>query len=65
MLKINSVCHYIFHRFIFKKAHLSHDDFRIFDGSSGHVVAVMHHFGKNPYDAFDPLDLSNYGDSRV
>lgn len=45
-------------RFLFKKAHLSRDDFRVFDYASGHPVAVMHHFGKNPYAALDPLELS-------
>jgi hypothetical protein len=29
---------------------------RVFD-QSGHPVAVMHHFGKNPYAAMDPLQL--------
>lgn len=46
-------------RFIFKKAHMSHDDFRIYDGTSGRVVAVMHHFGKNPYGSLDPLGQSH------
>jgi hypothetical protein len=50
-------------RFVFKKAHLSHEDFRVFDHSSGHPVAVMHHFGKNPYGALDPLELSNISDA--
>lgn len=36
-------------RFVFKKAHLSREDFRVFDYDSGHPVAVMHHFNKNPY----------------
>ncbi|KIZ03225.1 hypothetical protein MNEG_4734 [Monoraphidium neglectum] len=39
-------------------AHVSRDDFRIFD-SCGRVVAVLWHHGKNPYDAFDPLQTSN------
>lgn len=36
-------------RFVFKKAHMSREDYRVFN-ASGHVVAVLHHFGKNPYD---------------
>lgn len=31
---------------------------RVFEYSTGHPVAVMHHFGKNPYGALDPLELS-------
>lgn len=46
-------------RYVLKKAHLSADDFRIFDYESGHLVMVSHHPGKNPYDALDPLDLTN------
>lgn len=45
-------------RFILKKAHLARDDVRIFD-TEGHLVANSHHPGKNPYDALDPLGLSN------
>lgn len=41
-------------RFLLKKAHLSADDFRIFD-SSGRLVAVSHHLGKNPYGELDVL----------
>lgn len=51
-------------RFVFKKAHLSRDDFRIFDGSSGRPVAVLHHFGKNPYEKLDPLSLGNFSDAH-
>jgi hypothetical protein len=47
---------------VFKKAHLSGDDFRVFDGSSGRPVAVLHHFGKNPYEKLDPLSLGNFSD---
>lgn len=46
-------------RFIMKKAHMSREDIRIFDSESGRVVLVSHHPGKNPYDSFDPLGLSN------
>eukprot|EP00171_Calliarthron_tuberculosum_P008167 IDg8167t1 len=45
-------------RFVLKKAHLARDDVRIFD-TEGHLVANSHHPGKNPYDALDPLGLSN------
>ncbi|KAL2644511.1 hypothetical protein R1flu_012098 [Riccia fluitans] len=44
--------------FVFKKAHFSFDDNRIFD-ESGELVLVTHHPGKNPYDALDPLGLAN------
>lgn len=33
-------------RFLFKKAHMSREDFRVFDYNTGTPVAVMHHFGK-------------------
>jgi hypothetical protein len=49
---------------VFKKAHLSRDDFRVFDGSSGRPVAVLHHFGKNPYENLDPLSLGNFTDAH-
>lgn len=39
---------------MFKKAHMSHEDFHVFDYSTGHPVAVMHHYDKNPYAALDP-----------
>ncbi|EFN58545.1 expressed protein [Chlorella variabilis] len=45
-------------QFVFKKAHLSGDDFRIFN-KEGHLVCVSHHEGKNPYESLDPLGLSN------
>lgn len=51
------------HRFVFKKAHMSRDDFRIFDAESGRVVAAMYHFGKNPYGSLDPLSLGNFTDA--
>lgn len=44
-------------RFIFKKAHLSADDNRIFD-AAGRLVLCSHHYGKNPYGSLDPLGLS-------
>lgn len=46
-------------RFVLKSAHLSVEDVRIFDGDSGQLVYVSHHPGKNPYDALDPLGLTN------
>eukprot|EP00127_Corallochytrium_limacisporum_P001720 Clim_evm57s77 gene=Clim_evmTU57s77 len=45
-------------RFIFKKAHLSRDDYRIFD-SKGQLVLVSHHEGKNPYDSLDPYNVGS------
>lgn len=49
-------------RFIFKKAHLSADDNRIFNAENGQLVCVSHHYGKNPYDALDPLGISHQND---
>lgn len=46
-------------RYVLKKAHFSTDDNRIFDYETGHLVVVSHHPGKNPFDAVDPLDLTN------
>lgn len=46
-------------RFIFKKAHLSREDFRIFDAQTKRLVAVSHHWGKNPYESLDPLGIGN------
>jgi hypothetical protein len=46
-------------RFIFKKAHLSQEDFRIFDYHSKCLVAVSHHWGKNPYESLDPLGIGH------
>ncbi|KAG0628621.1 hypothetical protein M758_1G040300 [Ceratodon purpureus] len=43
-------------RFVWKKAHLSVDDNRIFD-TEGRLMCVSHHYGKNPYDSLDPLDV--------
>lgn len=43
-------------RFILKKAHLSAEDLRVFN-EQGQLVAVSHHFGKNPYASLDPLGL--------
>jgi hypothetical protein len=43
-------------RFIWKKAHLSEDDNRIFD-VEGRLMAVSHHYGKNPYESLDPLNV--------
>lgn len=50
-------------RLVFKGAHMSKEDFRIFN-SQGHVVAAMWHFGKNPYEAFDPLGQSHFVQSQ-
>ncbi|KAG2494889.1 hypothetical protein HYH03_007127 [Edaphochlamys debaryana] len=46
-------------RFIMKKAHLSNDDYRVWESPGGQLIAVSHHLGKNPYDALDPLGVSN------
>lgn len=43
-------------RFIWKKAHFSLDDNRIFD-KNGRLVAVSYHWGKNPYESLDPLNV--------
>ncbi|KXZ45208.1 hypothetical protein GPECTOR_57g498 [Gonium pectorale] len=45
-------------RFLLKKAHLSRDDYRVWEAPTGQLVAVSHHFGKNPYSSLDPLGLS-------
>ncbi|WIA42787.1 hypothetical protein OEZ86_008726 [Tetradesmus obliquus] len=37
---------------------------RIFDGSSGRPVAVLRHFGKNPFEKLDPLSLGNFSDAH-
>lgn len=50
-------------RYVLKSAHLSREDLRVFDPATGHVVAISHHPGKNPYDALDPLGLTS-GDQR-
>lgn len=46
-------------RYVLKSAHVSREDLRIFDIDTGLVVLVSHHPGKNPYEAFDPLGLTN------
>eukprot|EP00892_Ulva_mutabilis_P006997 jgi/Ulvmu1/466/UM001_0473.1 len=46
-------------RFVFKKAHLSREDFRIFDQRTGRLVCVSHHWGKNPYESLDPLGVAH------
>lgn len=47
-------------RFIFKAAHMSGDDYRIFD-AEGRLVCNSWHQGKNPYQSLDPLDLGHSG----
>uniref|UniRef100_A0A7S1ZSE6 Uncharacterized protein n=1 Tax=Trieres chinensis TaxID=1514140 RepID=A0A7S1ZSE6_TRICV len=49
-------------RYVLKKALMSREDNRIFDKETGRIVMVSHHPGKNPYEGFDPLGLSD--DSR-
>lgn len=46
-------------QYVLKSAHMSREDLRIFDTSSGKMVMVSHYPGKNPYDAFDPLGTTN------
>jgi len=43
--------------FVLKKAHLSEDDWRVFDAVTGERVFNAHHPGKNPYGGADPLGL--------
>lgn len=50
-------------RYVMKSAHLSLDDLRMFDVSTGKLAMVSHHPGKNPYDSLDPLSLGN-GDAN-
>lgn len=42
-------------RYLFKKAHFSHEDRRVFDVDTGTAILVSHHEGKNPYESIDPL----------
>lgn len=42
-------------RYLFKKAHFSRSDRRVFDVDTGAVILVSHHEGKNPYESIDPL----------
>jgi len=49
-------------RFLFKKAHFSHEDRRVFDVDTGEVILVSHHEGKNPYEA---VDLLGYNESAT
>lgn len=49
-------------RYVLKKAHLSKDDYRVFDFPSGKLKYNAHHPGKNPYAAADPLGLTNQDD---
>ncbi|KAL3697691.1 hypothetical protein R1sor_011767 [Riccia sorocarpa] len=45
-------------QFVFKKAHFSFDDSRIY-AENGEIVLITHHLGKNPLDSIDPLGLAN------
>lgn len=49
-------------RYVFKKAYFSTEDRRIFDADTGLVVQASHHWGKNPYQSLDPLDLLDVSD---
>jgi len=59
MLTISGIYYNKPKRYILKNAHISYDDNRIFDCDTGKVVMVSHHPGKNPYDAFDPLGITD------
>ena len=58
-IKISGVYFDTTKRYVMKKAHLSRDDVRIFDVSTGKVILVSHHPGKNPYGELDPIGLGN------
>ncbi|KAI8469601.1 MAG: hypothetical protein J3K34DRAFT_423322 [Monoraphidium minutum] len=62
-LQICRRCEPQIRRFVFKKAHMSREDYRIFN-SSGHVVAALWHHGKNPYEKFDPVGTSNFAQAH-
>ena len=49
-------------RYLFKNAHFSAEDRRVFDVDTGNVVLVGHHEGKNPYESVDPL---GYGEAAT
>lgn len=51
-------------RYIMKTCHMTKDDVRVLDMSTGKVVLVSHHPGKNPYDMLDPLGLGNTGNQH-
>lgn len=51
-------------RYVMKSCNLSKDDVRILDTSTGRVVLISHHPGKNPYEQLDPLGLGNTGDKH-
>jgi hypothetical protein len=44
---------------VLKSGHMSRDDQRVFDASTGRLLMNSHHPGKNPYAALDPLGLTN------
>lgn len=46
-------------QYVLKSAHMSREDMRMFDVSTGRMVMVSHHPGKNPYEMLDPLGLTN------
>lgn len=58
-LRLFGVYHNRPKRYVLKSAHMSREDLRIFDVDTGRVVLVSHHPGKNPYDALDPLGVTN------
>jgi len=54
-LRLTGVCFDENKRYLFKNAHFSAEDRRLFDVESGAIVLVSHHEGKNPYESIDPL----------
>eukprot|EP00188_Purpureofilum_apyrenoidigerum_P001230 Plantae.Rhodophyta-Purpureofilum_apyrenoidigerum.ctg16611.p1 GENE.Plantae.Rhodophyta-Purpureofilum_apyrenoidigerum.ctg16611~~Plantae.Rhodophyta-Purpureofilum_apyrenoidigerum.ctg16611.p1 ORF type:complete len:353 (-),score=62.44 Plantae.Rhodophyta-Purpureofilum_apyrenoidigerum.ctg16611:322-1332(-) len=46
-------------RYLFKGAHLSRDDYRIYDAQTGKMIMYSHHPGKDPFDSLDPLGMGH------
>uniref|UniRef100_A0A7S3A0S0 Uncharacterized protein n=1 Tax=Rhodosorus marinus TaxID=101924 RepID=A0A7S3A0S0_9RHOD len=45
-------------KYLFKSAHLSVDDYRIYNGKGGKMILHSHHPGKDPFDSLDPLGMA-------
>lgn len=58
-IKFRGVYHTEVKQYIMKSAHMSREDLRMFDSSTGRMTMVSHYPGKNPYDQFDPLGTTN------
>mmetsp|Transcript_2809 Transcript_2809/g.8566 ORF Transcript_2809/g.8566 Transcript_2809/m.8566 type:complete len:336 (+) Transcript_2809:160-1167(+) len=52
-------------RYLFKGAHLSRDDYRIYDAATGKMVMYSHHPGKDPFDSLDPLGVGHNNNPRT